>query len=157
MFLQPFFLCFIGVQLCYINGEVFAHCLSDSPVFIQSRNCNYSHNFLPTTVCKLPTGLLQSVVYQNTSFSHFEINLNFKGCSIRIFNNQDFAQLLSQSVQHGYEAVFELTKMCTIRFFLKPLKIGIIIITSIFIQDVLCKRMGCRLPPSRRDLNTLLG
>jgi len=61
----------------------------------------------------------QSVLYQNLSFSHFEINLNFKGCSIRIFNNQDFAQLLSQSVQHGYEAVFELTKMCTIRFIRK--------------------------------------
>lgn len=81
-----------GVQLTYLNGEVYAHCMSDSAIFVQSRNCNYHHGFHPTTVCKIPTG-----------------------CSLRIFNNQEFASLLSQSVQHGYEAVFELTKMCTIR------------------------------------------
>jgi len=81
-----------GVQLTYLNGEVYAHCMSDSAIFVQSRNCNYHHGFHPTTVCKIPTG-----------------------CSLKIFNNQEFASLLSQSVQHGYEAVFELTKMCTIR------------------------------------------
>jgi len=81
-----------GVQLTYLNGEVYAHCMSDSAIFVQSRNCNYHHGFHPTTVCKIPSG-----------------------CSLKIFNNQEFASLLSQSVQHGYEAVFELTKMCTIR------------------------------------------
>lgn len=82
----------LGIHLYYIGGAVYAECLCNSAVFVQSRIINLHNKFHPLTISKIPSG-----------------------CSLRIFNNEKFAELLAESVNSGYEAVFELIKMCTIR------------------------------------------
>ncbi|XP_043462266.1 mothers against decapentaplegic homolog 9-like [Leptopilina heterotoma] len=81
-----------GISFHYVNGEVYAKCLSDYSVFVQSRNCNHAHGFHLSTVCKIPPK-----------------------CSLKIFSNQEFWSLLQETVNRGYEAVYELTTMCLIR------------------------------------------
>ncbi|KAM3171286.1 Mothers against decapentaplegic 3 [Hymenolepis weldensis] len=40
---------------------------------------------------------------------------SLRGCNLRVFDNREFAELLSQSVTRNYETVFSLTHMCFIR------------------------------------------
>ena len=40
---------------------------------------------------------------------------SLSGCHMCIFNNRDFAHQLTHSVTQGFEAVYQLTRMCNIR------------------------------------------
>ena len=83
-----------GVKLYYRGGDggVIAECLSDTAIFVQSFICNRINKWHAATVCKVPPG-----------------------CNIEIFNIREFNLLLNEYVNYGYEAVYELAKMCTIR------------------------------------------
>ena len=71
---------------------MYAECLSESSIFVQSWNSNLRYNWHKVTVCKIPPGRVMCV-----------------------FNTQFFAHQLAQSVHLGFEEVFNLTRMCTIR------------------------------------------
>lgn len=83
-----------GVRLSNLpaQGEVYLHCLSDYPIFVQSPCFNCASGYAFGTVVKV-----NPQEY------------------IRLFDLEFFKDLLSRSVSGGYQAVFELTKLCTTR------------------------------------------
>ena len=47
-----------GVKLFHVRGNVFAECMSDNPVFVQSPITNRRLSWHPATVCKIPPSKL---------------------------------------------------------------------------------------------------
>lgn len=81
-----------GVELVYEMGKVSIKNLSDASVFIQSPHMNEMWNMDSKTVVKIPSG-------------H----------EADIFDNQKFATRLAHSVEFGFESVYRLNNMCTLR------------------------------------------
>jgi len=81
-----------GIQIHNENGDVYLENLSESPVFVQSRNCNQEKKFHVDTVCKV-----------------------FPGYSLKVFQFRLFAELLKESVDYGYDAVYDLVNMCVVK------------------------------------------
>lgn len=81
-----------GIRLENTGLQVFAECLSENPVFVQSPICNKQQNWHLATVCKIPPG-----------------------CKLPIFDINVFYDLLNQTITKGYEEVYALTRICTIR------------------------------------------
>ena len=74
-------------------------CHSEGAIFVQSSNANVCFNWHPATVCKVPPG-----------------------CNLKVFDHRIFAAQLVDAVSTrggggggGFDAVFGLTRMCTIR------------------------------------------
>ena len=81
-----------GIRLTWREGKVWIECLSESPIFIQSKNFNRAKGFNEFTVIKC-----------------------FTGQSLIVFDGTTFGAQLEDAVRYGYEHTYGLQKYCTIR------------------------------------------
>ncbi|VDN04983.1 unnamed protein product [Thelazia callipaeda] len=81
-----------GVRIFRQNEDVYAECLSEAPVFIQSPIHAIKSHDHPATVYRLPSGHV-----------------------MQIFDNESFERLLTQSTSQGFHAVYSLQRMCHMR------------------------------------------
>lgn len=82
-----------GMRLCYEGGQVFVECLMEgASVFVQSANGNRMRNCSDDSVFKISPG-----------------------SRVKVFSNLEFAERLSETVQGGFQDVYNMTKECHIR------------------------------------------
>ncbi|CAG9530780.1 unnamed protein product [Cercopithifilaria johnstoni] len=81
-----------GVRIFRQDEDVYAECLSEAPVFIQSPIHAVKSHDHPATVYRLPSGHI-----------------------MQVFDNESFETLLAQSTGQGFHAVYSLQRMCHMR------------------------------------------
>ncbi|MCP9265840.1 Mothers against decapentaplegic-like protein 2 [Dirofilaria immitis] len=81
-----------GVRIFRQDEDVYAECLSEAPVFIQSPIHAVKSHDHPATVYRLPSGHI-----------------------MQVFDNDSFETLLAQSTSQGFHAVYSLQRMCHMR------------------------------------------
>ena len=78
----------------YEQGKVFVKCLSECPIFVQSRNGNYETSQIESTVWKI-------------SANH--------SSRVKIFDGFKFSQQLTESAKYGYQHVYDMVDVCKIK------------------------------------------
>ena len=84
-----------GLQLFRTkNDEIYAKCLSDSPLFVQSQCCNLRYRWDPGTVCKIPPDY-----------------------NLKLFTMEEFQRHLNDQLRSNssYKSIMDLTSLCSIR------------------------------------------
>ena len=81
-----------GLRIYHIGPHVYVECMSDAFIYVQSVSHNRTFGFPDTKVEKVP-----------------------KNANLKIFNNEEFYKELERRVALGFDAVYQLKELCTIR------------------------------------------